>query len=117
MSEFEFEDYSDEVVSSLDRAVKIALEAVGLAAEGDVKKRVPVDTGLLRNSITHAVSGQPPAIDKYKSNRSHADTPATQKAGTAGKPVARKEGSYTGIADDDTFVAKAFVGTNVEYAA
>ena len=117
MSGFEFEDNTDEVVSSLDRAVKIALEAVGLVAEGDVKKKVPVDTGLLRNSITHAVIGQPPAIGNYASNQVHGDTGATQRAGTAGRPVAQKTGSYTGVADDGSREQKVFVGTNVEYAA
>ena len=34
-----------------------ALEAVGLQAEGYAKLQCPVDTGRLRNSISHAVDG------------------------------------------------------------
>ena len=36
-------------------AILVALEAVGLQAEGYAKRLCPADTGLLRNSITHAV--------------------------------------------------------------
>ena len=41
----------------MDSRVPIALEAVGLQAEGYAKMLCPVDTGRLRNSISHAVSG------------------------------------------------------------
>lgn len=40
------------IVSALDRA----MEEVGLAAEGFAKRKCPVDTGNLRNSITHEVN-------------------------------------------------------------
>lgn len=40
-----------------DAAKQRALEAVGLTAEGYAKKLCPVDTGRLRNSISHAVRG------------------------------------------------------------
>lgn len=36
-------------------AIAKALEEIGLLAEGYAKKECPVDTGRLRNSITHAV--------------------------------------------------------------
>ena len=38
-----------------DEAVARALEAIGLTAESYAKKDCPVDTGRLRNSISHAV--------------------------------------------------------------
>ena len=47
------EDNTDEVIRQLGRALATALETVGLVAEGDVKAITPVDTGRLRNSITH----------------------------------------------------------------
>ena len=47
-------NHSDEVRDALDAAVERALEAIGLQAEGNVKLLTPVDTGRLRNSITHA---------------------------------------------------------------
>lgn len=36
-----------------NEAIERALEAIGLAAEGYAKMKCPVDTGNLRNSITH----------------------------------------------------------------
>lgn len=46
-------DNSDEVRSVFDEAIERALEEVGLAAEGYAKLACPVDTGRLRNSISH----------------------------------------------------------------
>lgn len=50
------EDHSDEVYKELEAACQRALEKCGLVAEGHAKKLCPVDTGNLRNSITHTVS-------------------------------------------------------------
>lgn len=49
------EDHSPEFLEELKRRIPVALEECGLAAEGYAKRLCPVDTGLLRNSITHAV--------------------------------------------------------------
>lgn len=49
-------DNSDNVKQEMSDAVYRALEAIGLQAEGHAKAYCPVDTGRLRNSITHAVS-------------------------------------------------------------
>lgn len=50
------DDHSDEVLSALDAAMARGLEKCGLVAEGYAKKLCPVDTGNLRNSITHTVT-------------------------------------------------------------
>ena len=50
------DDHSDEVLSALDTALARGLEKCGLVAEGYAKKLCPVDTGNLRNSITHTVT-------------------------------------------------------------
>lgn len=50
------EDHSDEVFEALESACQRALEKCGLVGEGYAKKLCPVDTGNLRNSITHTVS-------------------------------------------------------------
>lgn len=50
------EDHSDEVYKELEAACQLALEKCGMVAEGYAKKLCPVDTGNLRNSITHMVS-------------------------------------------------------------
>lgn len=96
------------------RKAKAALEAVGLQAEGDAKLELEnkprrVDTGLLRNSITHAVSGEPPAISEYRGSN-ESKYPDRKK----GIP----SGSYSGSAPNDPDDKLAvYIGTNVEYAA
>lgn len=50
----DFNDNSEQVLSALQKAIKNGLEAIGLTAEGHAKKNTPVDTGRLRNSISHA---------------------------------------------------------------
>ncbi len=50
---YTYKDNTDEVLSALKKAKKRGLEAIGLVAEGHAKKITPVDTGRLRNSISH----------------------------------------------------------------
>lgn len=56
-----FNDYSDEVLEAFDDACIRALERCGNQAEGYAKDLCPVDTGALRNSITHKVVTSEPA--------------------------------------------------------
>ena len=56
------EDNRKTVESGIQSAVLRALEEIGLLAEGYAKKLCPVDTGRLRNSITHAVSSSENAV-------------------------------------------------------
>lgn len=51
----EFTDNSKEVLEAMQKAAVRALEECGLTTEGYAKKLCPVDTGNLRNSITHSV--------------------------------------------------------------
>lgn len=51
-----FTDNSKEVLAAMLEAKARALEACGLVAEGYAKKATPVDTGNLRNSISHKVT-------------------------------------------------------------
>lgn len=90
-------DNSDKFKSAMSKAKLRALEAIGLQVESYAKPACPVDTGLLRNSITHAVSGQRPAISSYKADRGDG------------------HGSYNGTAPNDS-VSAVYVGSNVEYA-
>lgn len=48
-------DNREAIANAIDRALVAALEKVGLVAEGYAKRACPVDTGRLRNSITHIV--------------------------------------------------------------
>jgi phage gpG-like protein len=46
-------DNTQEVLSEFDRKIKLTLSAMGELAEKYAKEGCPVDTGRLRNSITH----------------------------------------------------------------
>ena len=54
-------DNSKEVSEAIKSALLKGLETCGLVAEGYAKKLAPVDTGNLRNSITHTVDEEEPA--------------------------------------------------------
>lgn len=54
--EIKFTDNSKEVLTAMLEARARALESCGLVAEGYAKKATPVDTGNLRNSISHKVT-------------------------------------------------------------
>ena len=57
------QDHSAEVSADIKSALLRGLETCGLVAEGYAKKLAPVDTGNLRNSITHDVDDGEPAAD------------------------------------------------------
>lgn len=57
-----FKDYSAEVLNEFHDAVLRALERCGSQAEGYAKDLAPVDTGNLRNSISHKVDESEPAV-------------------------------------------------------
>ena len=64
MADFEvrLESHIPETLEAFEQACVVALEAVGLLAEGNAKVEITnqkaIDTGHLRNSITHAVYAQ-----------------------------------------------------------
>lgn len=49
------QDNREAIAEAIDQALAAALEEIGLVAEGYAKRACPVDTGRLRNSITHIV--------------------------------------------------------------
>ena len=57
----EIHDNSREVSEAIKSEILNGLETCGLVAEGYAKKLAPVDTGNLRNSITHYVDDGEPA--------------------------------------------------------
>ena len=61
MDDITFNDYSDEVLEAFDDACIRALERCGNQAEGYAKDLCPVDTGNLRNRISHKVVDSEPA--------------------------------------------------------
>ena len=58
----QFTDNSKEVLEAMQQAAVRALEKCGLTAEGYAKKLCPVDTGALRNSITHKIVDSEKAV-------------------------------------------------------
>lgn len=95
-------DNTDEVLEALKLALENGLNAVGEDAEAEAVLNIEnnprrVDTGLLRNSITHAVAGKGAAKGHYASDD-----------GT-------KSGSYSGTAPGEEGKA-VYIGTNVAYA-
>ena len=91
-------DYSDEILEELSEAIERGLEAIGEEAVGYAAGDCPVDTGLLRNSLTYALDGGTTKIGTYKANR----------GGEAG--------SYSGSFPKNDNGRTLFVGTNVSYA-
>ncbi len=127
MGDVEFrmgDDNSDEIKEKTKAAIKVALDAVGMQASSLAKRELQndparIDTGLLRNSITHAVSGEPAAIRGYHasggSKRNKDGSRASANSKNAGEV---KVGFYSGNAEDDPDGKKSvYIGTNVEYAA
>lgn len=58
----EFINHSEEVLATFRQAAIRALEECGLVGEGFAKRLCPVDTGNLRNSISHKVDDGEPAV-------------------------------------------------------
>lgn len=94
-------DNTEKVLDTLDRAKKNALNAIGLAAVSYATDLTPVDTGLLRNSITYALAGEETKIKEYK-------------ADVADESGEIKTGSYSGSAPPDKN-GSVYIGSNVEY--
>ena len=110
MADITIHDHSDEVIRRIRDALPVALKAAGEFLEGEAVIEIQSnprreDTGLLKNSITHALSGEETAKKEY-----HADRPRRP-----GGEIER--GSYSGTAPNDGEDKPAvYIGTNVEYA-
>ena len=105
-------DNSKALLKAYEGQLLRALEAVGLQAEGYAQLELEndprrIDTGLLRNSITHAIDGEKPAKTNYQSN-------AKDKHGNR---IERKSGAYHGSTPSEGKNKRCvYIGTNVEYA-
>lgn len=97
-----------------EESIITALEMIGLKAESYAKAKCPVDTGLLRNSIAHALAGEQPSIGTnfknttkkartYKANKP--DKKGNLNRGTYSRQAPKKKGEY-----------RVYIGTNVHYA-
>ena len=95
------------VRKATEQSMRKAARMIGGTVAGHAVEACPVDTGLLRNSITFALGGEAPQITSYRSN----DTDRN------GKKIERQEGHYSDNAPNDQDGAiTVYVGSNVEYA-
>ena len=58
MADIKFTSNVNDILSALEKGKRNALTAIGATAETYAKKATPVDTGRLRNSISHSVDGE-----------------------------------------------------------
>lgn len=120
--EVKITDNSELFKNAKDEAVLRALESIGQTAVRHAVERCPVDTGLLRNSLTHAVSGEKPAISTYRATYGSNRYTSGKNAGKRYSASSKNAGSvgfghYKGTAPDDPPNKKGvYIGTNVEYA-
>ena len=54
----DYKDNSQQILSAMEKGKRNALTAIGATAETYAKQETPVDTGRLRNSISHSVDGE-----------------------------------------------------------
>lgn len=97
--EIRIEDHTKEAIDAKDEATERALEIIGGMLERYAKQQCPVDTGLLRNSITYCLDGERPSKEAYKADS------GGESGGYDGEMPKEPEGKRA-----------VFVGTNVEYA-
>lgn len=94
-----FTSHADECKKKVREAVERGLRKVGATIAGYAADLAPYHTGLLRNSITFAISGEATEKTEYKADY-----------GTG-------KGFYRGTADQEPDNQKAvLIGTNVQYA-
>ena len=58
MADIKFTSNVNDILSDMEKGKRNALTAIGATAETYAKKATPVDTGRLRNSISHTVDGE-----------------------------------------------------------
>lgn len=91
------------VQENIGNAIITALEIIGLTAENYAKKACPVDTGRLRNSITHVISPDENAV-YIGTNVEYAEAvelgTSHQKAQPYLKPAGSHKSTYQKILND-----------------
>ena len=107
MAKIRYESHAKEVKERLYDAVDRYLKEAGMHLEGEAKLALEanprrIDTGLLRNSITHALYGEGANISGYT-----ADKPKNGEV---------ESGTYSGSAPGKEDGRAVYIGTNVEYA-
>ena len=119
MSGFEISitDNSGEILKELQDKIPTVLEAWGLQGERHAKEYCTVDTGRLRNSITHAVSGKGSKTYTYSEQYQK----GSGKDGKKRKSLSKKQREATQTTETIPAIPASenavYIGTNVSYAA
>lgn len=108
-------DHTDEVMAAITEKVNLALNLMGEVVEGYAKEDCPVDTGLLRNSITHTLGGAPVSHSYHASYGENRDSSGRRYGAGSKKAGSVKIGALSGTIGSASDHA-CYVGTNVEYA-
>lgn len=118
MNDFEINvtDNSGEILKELQDKIPTVLEAWGLQGERHAKKYCTVDTGRLRNSITHAVSGKGSKTYTYSEQYQK----GSGKDGEKRKSLSKKQREATQTTETIPAIPASenavYIGTNVSYA-
>lgn len=88
------EDNTGQVAAGIESAIDVALEKIGLLAEGYAQMKCPVDTGNLRGSITHEVAGDSVYVGTNVEYAPHVELGTSrQKAQPFLRPAASEHGT------------------------
>lgn len=103
-------DNTELFLKATDQQLTRAMETIGIKAEAHAKAKCPVDTGRLRNSITHSFSGAGERTKNYQQT--------FEKGSHGKKALAMKDRVHYKYKHDmgGSIEHKiVYVGTNVEY--
>lgn len=104
----------EEAKKIMHKRILVALEASGLYAERKAKEKCPVDTGRLRNSITHVVSGDPER--SYSFSADFTSRFLTGENRKLSKEEKAEDNKVYIIPKTDENLETLWIGTNVFYA-
>jgi len=117
------EDNTEKLKQILEAESEKILTAIGMHIEGEAKEELSndpkrIDTGLLRNSITYAVSGGHTAIRSYHAEYANNRTEKGERYHAGSEEATSVNfGSYSGQVPEEPNGRKAvYIGSNTEYA-
>lgn len=108
-------DHTAEVDEVVAKRMKLALSLMGEVVELHAKEDCPVDTGLLRNSITHVGAGEKISKSYHASYGSNTTKSGGRVAASSVDAGSVGYGRISGSMGDASQMEE-YVGTNVEYA-
>lgn len=110
------DDHTEDVMAEIRERMRLALSLMGDEVEGNAKEYCPVDTGLLRNSITHVGAGESISRSYHASYGSNRNSKGRRYSASSARAGSVGVGRVSGTMGDSNEMAE-YVGTNVEYAA